>query len=73
MISQQKRMRAKKYWEARRKECHKEIAKAKKLRGAISRAERGLLNAYLKTLRQLAVMCGKMAKSTQRAIDTQES
>lgn len=68
MSSSQKLMQVKRYWEARRKHFDQEIVKARRLRAAAPTG-RQFFNTHLKTLMQLAAMCRKMAKSTQRAID----
>ena len=68
MGSRQELMRAKRYWEARRRSVDAEIVRTMKL-GELSPSARKFFNEHLKTLRPIAAMCRKMLKSTQRAMD----
>jgi hypothetical protein len=68
MGSRQELARVKRYWEARRRNVDEEIVKVRKLK-TLSPSGRRFFTEHLKTLRRLAAMCRKMAKSTQRAMD----
>jgi hypothetical protein len=70
MPTKQQLKQAKRDWTTRRARHIHDIKRVRKLRrSALTAVDKKLFKSYLSNLTRMAIMCGKMARSVQRAID----